>query len=114
MLIGYVSKRVEAICTSVEKARKVLPNDEHIKRFLALLQNLHTHQTLADIPIHTSPLHLHPLRADRKGFWAATIKGKWRVCFRPAGECRYKPDGSVVPQTVTEIEIVEIVDYHDD
>jgi len=114
MLIGYVSKRIEGICTSKVKARKVLPNDEHINRLFHRLTMLAAYSTLAEIPILSSPLQLHPLRADRKGSWAVSIKGKWRICFRPAGECRYEPDGSVVPQTVTEIEIVEIVDYHDD
>lgn len=78
MFIGYVSKRLEDICTSVEKARKVLPNDAHVKRLYAQIQYLHTTQTLADIPIHSSPLHLHPLRGDRKGLWAVSIKERWR------------------------------------
>jgi plasmid maintenance system killer protein len=114
MLIGYVNKKIEGICTSKGKARKVLPDDEHINHLFHRLSLLAAYSTLAEIPIHSSPLHLHPLKGDRKGSWAVFIKSKWRVCFRPAGECRYKPDGSVVPQTVTEIEIVEVVDYHDD
>jgi len=114
MLLGYVSKRVEGICTSELKARKVLPNNQHILRFFQRLRELRAFSTLADIPIHSSPLHLHPLRGDRMGSWAVTIKGKWRVCFRPAGGCSYDKDGSVILRTVTEIEIVEVVDYHDD
>jgi proteic killer suppression protein len=40
---------------------------------------------------------LHPLKGDRKGQWAITVNGSWRVCFRFV-------DGHVYE--------VEIVDYH--
>ncbi|NUQ40834.1 MAG: type II toxin-antitoxin system RelE/ParE family toxin [Calditrichaceae bacterium] len=26
--------------------------------------------------------HLHPLRGDRKGQWAISISGAWRLCFK--------------------------------
>lgn len=40
---------------------------------------------------------LHALKGDRKGLWAMTINGPWRLCFR------FK-DGDAYG--------VEIVDYH--
>jgi proteic killer suppression protein len=40
---------------------------------------------------------LHPLKGNRKGQWAITVNGPWRVCFRFI-------DGHVYE--------VEIVDYH--
>ena len=40
---------------------------------------------------------LHPLKGDRKGQWAVTVNGPWRICFR------FK-DGHAHE--------VEIVDYH--
>jgi len=49
---------------------------------------------------HISPLKsvgLHPLKGDRKGQWAITVNGPWRICFRFA-------DGHAHD--------VEIVDYH--
>ncbi len=49
---------------------------------------------------HISPLKsvgLHPLKGDRKGQWAMSINGPWRLCFR------FK-DGDAYD--------VEIVDYH--
>jgi toxin HigB-1 len=52
--------------------------------------------SLSDI----SPLKsvgLHPLKGDRKGQWAMTINGPWRLCFR-------FEDGDAHD--------VEIVDYH--
>jgi proteic killer suppression protein len=49
---------------------------------------------------HISPLKsvgLHPLKGDRKGRWAITINGPWRICFR------FKNGHA---------DEVEIVDYH--
>jgi toxin HigB-1 len=28
----------------------------------------------------------HPLRGERKGFWAVTVRANWRVTFRFEGE----------------------------
>jgi toxin HigB-1 len=51
--------------------------------------------------LHTiSPLKsvgLHKLRGDRKGQWAITVNGPWRICFRFRGGDAYE---------------VEITDYH--
>ena len=42
-------------------------------------------------------LRLHPLRGPRKGFWAVSVSGNWRVVFRIE-------DGIVFD--------VDLVDYH--
>ena len=26
--------------------------------------------------------HLHPLHRDKKGQWAISVSGKWRLCFK--------------------------------
>lgn len=41
--------------------------------------------------------HLHPLKGGRKGQWAVSVSGNWRVVFRFEG------------QDVTD---VDLVDYH--
>ena len=61
-----------------------------------LLAALHAATSLDDL----SPLKsvgLHKLAGSRKGSWAMTVNGPWRVCFRFA-------DGDAWD--------VEIVDYH--
>ena len=63
---------------------------------LELLAVLEAATSLNDL----SPLRsigLHKLARDRKGLWAMTINGPWRVCFR-------FEDGDAWD--------VEIVDYH--
>ena len=44
-----------------------------------------------------SSVGLHPLKGGRKGQWAISVNGPWRVCFRFANGDAYD---------------VEIVDYH--
>ena len=49
---------------------------------------------------HISPLRsvgLHPLKGNRRGQWAITVNGPWRICFRFKGGDAYE---------------VEVVDYH--
>ena len=63
---------------------------------LALLAALDEAVSLAEL----SPLRsvgLHKLRGDRKGQWAMTINGPWRLCFRFRDSSAFD---------------VEIVDYH--
>ncbi len=40
---------------------------------------------------------LHKLKGERKGQWAITVNGPWRICFRFAGGHAHD---------------VEIIDYH--
>jgi proteic killer suppression protein len=61
-----------------------------------LLAALDAATTLQDL----SPLRsvgLHKLSGDRKGQWAMTVNGPWRICFRFENGNAYD---------------VEIVDYH--
>lgn len=54
----------------------------------------------ASAPSQLSPLKsvgLHRLKGARKGQWAMTINGPWRVCFRFQGGNAYD---------------LEIIDYH--
>jgi proteic killer suppression protein len=63
---------------------------------MARLNVLNAARSLDDI----SPLRsigLHKLTGDRKGQWAMTINGPWRLCFRFENGDAYN---------------VEIIDYH--
>lgn len=67
-----------------------------VARAMARLNVLNAARSLDDI----SPLRsigLHKLTGDRKGQWAMTINGPWRLCFRFENGDAYD---------------VEIVDYH--
>jgi proteic killer suppression protein len=67
-----------------------------LRRAYLLLRLLDRIRSLNEI----SPLKsvgLHALQGERKGLWAITVNGPWRICFRFA-------DGDAYD--------VEIVDYH--
>ncbi|HTV71527.1 MAG TPA: type II toxin-antitoxin system RelE/ParE family toxin [Rhizobiaceae bacterium] len=61
-----------------------------------LLAALDAASALSDLSPLKS-LGLHKLTGSRKGFWAMTVNGPWRICFR-------FEDGNALD--------VEIVDYH--
>ena len=61
-----------------------------------LLAALNAASSLKDLSSLQS-VGLHRLKGDRKGQWAMTVNGPWRICFR------FK-DGDAYD--------VEVVDYH--
>lgn len=67
-----------------------------ITKAMARLNVLNAARSLDDIaPLRS--IGLHKLTGDRKGQWAMTINGPWRLCFRFENGGAYD---------------VEIVDYH--
>lgn len=52
-----------------------------IRRMLDLI-DLATSPAQLDIP----GMHLHPLKGDRRGSWAMSVSGNWRITFRFEGE----------------------------
>lgn len=67
-----------------------------IAKAMARLQVLHAASSLDDIPPLKS-VGLHALTGDRKGQWAMTVNGPWRLVFQ------FKAGNA---------ENVEITDYH--
>ncbi len=63
-----------------------------VERILTVLDSASSPQAL-DIPRY----RLHPLKGDRKGFWAVTVRANWRIIFRFEGTDAYD---------------VELIDYH--
>ena len=52
----------------------------HKTRIEERLQALHTAFTIEDMNI--PGWRLHPLKGDRKGQWAITVSGNWRIVFK--------------------------------
>jgi proteic killer suppression protein len=53
---------------------------EHIEKLLDILARLDAAGIIADMDL--PGFKLHPLKGDRKGFWAVTVRANWRVIFR--------------------------------
>lgn len=112
MLIGYASKKLQKICTEEKAARKTLAENS-AKRIFRALEDLAAFNHLAEVPHRAPPLDFHPLREDRSGEFAIKIHKLDRICFCPAGEFSTDENGMVDLNTVTEIEITFVGNYHD-
>ena len=67
----------------------------HVKRLKYILSALETAKVVSDMDLPQWKLHL--LKGDRKGFYAVSVSGNWRVVFRFV-------DGNAYD--------VDLVDYH--
>ena len=76
-----------------DDARGVLR--EHAEKLRDILARLESAGDIADLDL--PGFRLHPLKSDRKGSWAITVRANWRVTFR------------MDDRDVTE---VDYIDYH--
>lgn len=53
---------------------------QHVERLRDILARLDASATAADMNL--PGFRLHPLKGDRKGFWAVTVRANWRLIFR--------------------------------
>jgi len=61
------------------------------------------------------PAHCHELKGSDKGKFAVNVSGNYRLIFRPCDEpIPTKEDGGIDLTKVTEVCILEVVDYHSD
>jgi proteic killer suppression protein len=68
---------------------------EHVVKLRDILVRLDASGSVADMDV--AGFRLHPLKGDRRGFWAITVRANWRVIFR-------FEDGEAMD--------VDYVDYH--
>ena len=55
-------------------------NPQHVKRLRQILALLDTAETIQDMDL--PGLKLHELKGKRKGTWAVSVSGNWRVTFK--------------------------------
>lgn len=53
---------------------------QHVVRLREILARLDASAIITDMNL--PGLRLHPLKGERKGFWAVTVRANWRVIFR--------------------------------
>ena len=111
MLIGYASKKLQKICTQRKPALKTL-SQESADVLPRRLEDLAAFDNLAQIPFRQPPLHFHPLRENWSGGFVIKLRGGDGVVFEPTGVFTKNEDGAPVLETVTEIEITFVGDYH--
>jgi len=57
---------------------------QHIERLRLILGRLNAATAPNDMAL--PGLELHPLKGERKGTWAVSVSGNWRVTFRFVGK----------------------------
>ena len=65
-------------------------NRNHAKKLRLVLAKLNTSFYIEDMNFPGS--NLHPLKGNKKGFWAVSISGNWRIVFRFENENAYDVD----------------------
>ncbi len=55
-------------------------NQQHVTRLRQITALLETAETLEDMDL--PGLRLHELKGQRKGTWAVSVSGNWRVTFK--------------------------------
>ena len=92
MILRFRHKGLEHLFTSGD-TRGV--NAQHANRLRRLLGSLST--ATSPLNMNIAGYRLHPLTGERKGEWAVSVSGNWRLVFRFDGE------------NATD---VDLVDYH--
>ena len=77
MIRSFRDKNLRRLFETGER-RKLPPQDvERIENILFLLSRAQAPEDI-DLP----GLRLHPLKGQRKGYWAVTVRANWRIVFR--------------------------------
>ena len=81
MIKSFRHKGIERFCKKGDARGINAKHGARIRRILDLIEQAASVEQLV-IP----GMHLHPLKFDRKGEWAMTVSGNWRITFRFVGE----------------------------
>lgn len=111
MEVFFHTTKLEKSCNS---EREMLKNygAPRTKKLKTRLMELRAAENLAQIS-RVPPPRCHELTADRKGQLSVELDQPYRLIFIPANDpVPRKEDGGLNWEAVTQIEILEIVDYH--
>jgi len=117
MLIGYETTKWQKIAEKQKEAKQSLSvrSAALVPRRLAQLSAF---ENLGQISPRSAPLHLHLLTKKRKGYsdrqgeFVIKLHGGEGIVFRPTGEYTELADATPNIDTVTQVEIVFIGNYH--
>jgi proteic killer suppression protein len=109
--ISWSDRKLEKACTrgAAGQRRWGANHWALLKRRIASLEAASTLQEMAGVPGR-----MHGLHGDRRGQFALCLWGSYRLVFAPDhNPIPTLPDGVGIDQAqVTDIRIIEIVDYH--
>ncbi len=110
MKIDYRKNKLKKQFSNASEIKKAF--GVNAKRVASRLDDIIASPNLA-VLIQIPAANCHSLTGDRKGEWAVDISGNDRLIFEIAHDpIPENDDGSVNSYQVTDILILEIVDYH--
>ena len=80
MIVGFRHKGLRLLFEKADRRRVPPAQAAKIERILARLDQA-SEVGHMDLP----GFRLHPLKGDRKGLWAVSVSGNWRIVFRFEG-----------------------------
>jgi proteic killer suppression protein len=109
--IKFKRKRLADICNS-EQALVAEFGRDNAKKIMMRLNELDSVDNLSQIS-HLPPPRRHALHENRERQFSVDIKQPYRLIFEPANNpSPLDADGNVDLTRITEITILEVVDYH--
>lgn len=111
MVIYFRTKKLQKTCSERVEMQKQLgkPRAEKLSQ---RMMELKAADTLADMS-HLPPCNCHKLDGERAGQFAVDLAQPYRLLFLPFNNpVPYLENGEIDKTEVTEIEIIEITDYH--
>ena len=113
MRIFFKTKKLQKICSEAKESSKQLGAKRGLKLQQRMME-LQSAATLADIS-RLPPARCHELTNNRKGQLSADLEHPFRLIFIPANEpIPKREDGGLDWEGITEIEIIEIADTHNE
>lgn len=110
MKIAYHKNKLEKQLSSPSEIKKAF--GVNAKRIASRLDDIIASPNL-EVLIQIPAANCHSLSGDRNGEWAVDISGNYRLIFEIANDPIPKTkDNSIITLLVTDICIIEVVDYH--
>ena len=112
MEISFASRKLQRVCESENELRRAYGND-CAKKAMSRLSDLRAAATLEEM--RNLPGRCHELAGDRAGQLGIELAGGRRLVIAPTGGWPSgKEGGAHVWSEIEAVQVLEIVDYHDD
>ena len=111
MEITFRTKKIEKVCKSEKELQKSY-GKQNAKVIWMRIKFLRSASNLSQI-LTTEPFKLHQLQGNKKGHYAVNLQNGLRLVFIPNhNPVPRKKDGGIDKEQVTEIKIIDILNYH--
>ena len=112
MKLTFRTKKLEKLANDYRKCQKELGNVQ-AKQFNKRLNDLLIAEALEDV--RALPGHYHELKGNRKGQWACDLDQPYRLVFTPhENPIPTNEVGGYIWVEIKGVEIIEIIDYHNE